>query len=175
MMNGSNVVFETEEDVAEARDVLVDSMLTYDPPSQEMVSPELPLEFLLPAREKPLVSSRFGNRKPMRTTPEGMRALKLAKPKRQETLESTWKMITEGRHVPLSHAAHQEIRRLGAPRGIHFRPFGSSGHTRELPGKNQLPPTTGCDGDGSPTAVAVRRGRRRRSSGGGDGPALKEG
>ncbi|XP_073301833.1 uncharacterized protein [Primulina huaijiensis] len=101
VVNGSNVVFETEEDVAEARDVLVDSMLTYDPPPQEMVSPELPLEFLLPAREKPLVSSRFGNRKPMRTTPEGMRALKVAKPKRQETLESTWKMITEGRHVPL--------------------------------------------------------------------------
>lgn len=32
----------------------------------------------------------------------GMRALKVAKPKRQETLESTWKMITEGRHVPLT-------------------------------------------------------------------------
>ncbi|KZV48616.1 hypothetical protein F511_29690 [Dorcoceras hygrometricum] len=100
--NGSIVVFETEEAVAEDKDVLVDSMLTYDPPPQEMVSPELPLEFLLTVREKPLVSSRFGHRKPIRTIPEGVRALKVAKPKRQETLESTWKMITEGRHVPLT-------------------------------------------------------------------------
>lgn len=26
----------------------------------------------------------------------------MARPKRQETLESTWKMITEGRHVPIT-------------------------------------------------------------------------
>lgn len=26
----------------------------------------------------------------------------MARPKRQETLETTWKMITEGRHVPLT-------------------------------------------------------------------------
>lgn len=26
----------------------------------------------------------------------------MARPKKQETLESTWKMITEGRHVPLT-------------------------------------------------------------------------
>lgn len=103
VVHDSKVVFETEEAVAEAKDVLVDSMLAYDPPTQEiLVSPELPLEFLLPVREKPLLSSRFGHRKPIRTTPEGMRALKVAKPKRLETLESTWKMITEGRHVPLT-------------------------------------------------------------------------
>lgn len=120
-VKGSNVAFETEEAVAEAKDVLVDSMLTYNPPLQEVVSPELPLEFLLPVREKPLVSSRFGHRKPMRTTPEGMRALKVAKPKRQETLESTWKMITEGRHVPLtrhtkkSDAWEQHVTSTSAP------------------------------------------------------------
>lgn len=28
--------------------------------------------------------------------------LRVAKPKRQETLESTWKTITDGRHVPLT-------------------------------------------------------------------------
>lgn len=33
----------------------------------------------------------------------GARALRrVARPKKQETLESTWKMITEGRHVPLT-------------------------------------------------------------------------
>ncbi|MCD7473451.1 hypothetical protein HAX54_015321 [Datura stramonium] len=55
------------------------------------------------ATEKPLVSSRFGHRKPiMRTSPEGVKSLRVARLKRQETLESTWKKITEGRHVPLT-------------------------------------------------------------------------
>ncbi|KAK4733217.1 hypothetical protein R3W88_007478 [Solanum pinnatisectum] len=53
--------------------------------------------------EKPLVSSRFSHRKPlMRTNPEGVKSLGVARVKRQETLESTWKKITEGRHVPLT-------------------------------------------------------------------------
>lgn len=32
----------------------------------------------------------------------GRRALRVAKPKRHETLENTWKTITDGRHVPLT-------------------------------------------------------------------------
>lgn len=53
--------------------------------------------------EKPLVSSRFSHRKTlMRTSPEGVKSLRVARVKRQETLESTWKKITEGRHVPLT-------------------------------------------------------------------------
>ncbi|KAG5516799.1 hypothetical protein RHGRI_037520 [Rhododendron griersonianum] len=32
----------------------------------------------------------------------GGRSLRVAKPKRQETLETTWKAITDGRHVPLT-------------------------------------------------------------------------
>ncbi|KAH0685252.1 hypothetical protein KY290_016521 [Solanum tuberosum] len=53
--------------------------------------------------EKPLVSSRFSHRKPlMRTSPDGVKSLRVARVKRQETLESTWKKITEGRHVPLT-------------------------------------------------------------------------
>ncbi|KAI7737781.1 hypothetical protein M8C21_011956 [Ambrosia artemisiifolia] len=52
--------------------------------------------------EKPPASARFSRRKPAKATPEGGRALRVAKPKRQDTLESTWKTITEGRSVPLT-------------------------------------------------------------------------
>ncbi|KAJ6978992.1 hypothetical protein D5086_022205 [Populus alba] len=52
--------------------------------------------------EKPLVSSRFGHRKFVKASPEGGRALRVAKPKRHETLENTWKTITEGRAMPLT-------------------------------------------------------------------------
>ncbi|XP_011043274.1 PREDICTED: uncharacterized protein LOC105138774 isoform X2 [Populus euphratica] len=61
----------------------------------------LPLENLSPV-EKPLVSSRFGHRKFVKASPEGGRALRVAKPKRHETLENTWKTITEGRAMPLT-------------------------------------------------------------------------
>ncbi|KAM0952423.1 hypothetical protein DsansV1_C03g0036251 [Dioscorea sansibarensis] len=55
------------------------------------------------AEEKPLVSSRFGNhRKTGKATPDG-KALGVApRPKRNETLESTWRTITDGRPVPLA-------------------------------------------------------------------------
>ncbi|KAG7653889.1 hypothetical protein ISN44_As01g011080 [Arabidopsis suecica] len=53
-----------------------------------------------PPVEKPLVTARIGQRKPVvKTTPaerNSMRALRVAKPKRNETLENTWKMIMEG-------------------------------------------------------------------------------
>ncbi|XP_010905120.1 uncharacterized protein [Elaeis guineensis] len=51
--------------------------------------------------EKPLVSVRFGHRKNVKPSPEG-NALRVARPKRNETLESTWRTITEGRPVPLA-------------------------------------------------------------------------
>ncbi|PRQ28771.1 hypothetical protein RchiOBHm_Chr5g0006611 [Rosa chinensis] len=60
------------------------------------------VDIILPA-EKPLVSTRFSHRKPARSTPEGGRPLRVSKaPKRHDTLENTWKMITEGRAMPLS-------------------------------------------------------------------------
>lgn len=71
-------------------------------PSQELDSPESALDLLSPEKEKPLTSSRFGRRKPVKTSPEGGRSLRVARPRREETLESTWKMIMEGRHVPLT-------------------------------------------------------------------------
>ncbi|CAH8372260.1 unnamed protein product [Eruca vesicaria subsp. sativa] len=50
--------------------------------------------------EKPLVVARIGQRKLVKTTTaerNSLKALRVAKPKRQETLENTWKMITEGK------------------------------------------------------------------------------
>ncbi|KAL0306472.1 UNVERIFIED_CONTAM: hypothetical protein Scaly_1227500 [Sesamum calycinum] len=56
-----------------------------------------------PSNVKPPVSARFGHRRNVKTSPEGSRTvLGVAKPKRQDTLESTWKTITEGRAVPLT-------------------------------------------------------------------------
>ncbi|XP_020224096.1 uncharacterized protein LOC109806133 [Cajanus cajan] len=54
--------------------------------------------------EKPPVSARFNHRKAVRASPEGGKvvALGVAKAKKQETLESTWRTITEGRAMPLT-------------------------------------------------------------------------
>ncbi|KAK1368521.1 Cotton fiber expressed protein [Heracleum sosnowskyi] len=89
----------SEEDVAKKDDdEFVISRSTWTPTRK--IEKE---EFRFPVTEKPLVSSRFSNRKPVKASPEGgNRALRVAKPKRQETLESTWKAITDGRHVPLT-------------------------------------------------------------------------
>ncbi|KAK9065324.1 hypothetical protein SSX86_016707 [Deinandra increscens subsp. villosa] len=76
-------------------------------PSQSLVeSPPLPKkvlpEFSFPVKEKQrLVTFRFAhNRKPSKNIPEGVRGLRVLKPKKHETLDSTWKMITEGRRMP---------------------------------------------------------------------------
>ncbi|XP_006360129.1 uncharacterized protein [Solanum tuberosum] len=53
--------------------------------------------------EKPPASARFAHRRNVKSTPEGGKgALRVSKPKRQDTLESTWKTITEGRAMPLT-------------------------------------------------------------------------
>ncbi|XP_039065183.1 uncharacterized protein LOC120210546 [Hibiscus syriacus] len=71
-------------------------------PPRRMDSYDIPSDILFQL-DKPPVSSRFGHRKPVKASPEGGRALRrVAKPKRHETLESTWKMITEGRAMPLT-------------------------------------------------------------------------
>ncbi|KDP20897.1 hypothetical protein JCGZ_21368 [Jatropha curcas] len=96
VMVSSSVEVESKED----EDDFVISKSTWIPPKRMESSENFP-ELLLPA-EKPLVSTRFGHRKPVRASPEGGRALRVAKPKRHETLENTWKMITEGRAMPLT-------------------------------------------------------------------------
>ncbi|CAN6199447.1 unnamed protein product [Urochloa humidicola] len=60
-----------------------------------------PFADLTNSRDKPLVSARF-SRKPAKPSPEGSRALRVARPRKEETLESTWKAITEGRGPPLA-------------------------------------------------------------------------
>ncbi|GMH05666.1 hypothetical protein Nepgr_007506 [Nepenthes gracilis] len=52
--------------------------------------------------EKPLVSARFGYRKAAKASPEAGKALGVSKPRRQDTLEATWRTITEGRPMPLT-------------------------------------------------------------------------
>ncbi|XP_048447201.1 uncharacterized protein LOC125480404 [Pyrus x bretschneideri] len=58
-------------------------------------------EIALPVK-RPLVSARYSHRKPARSSPEGGKPLRVAKPKQYDTLESTWKAITEGRSNTLS-------------------------------------------------------------------------
>ncbi|XP_039001482.1 uncharacterized protein LOC120127691 [Hibiscus syriacus] len=67
-----------------------------------MRSESIELVSLLEGRsaEKPPLSKRFGQRKAVKTAAEG-KALRVAKPKRHDTLEATWKTITEGRPMPL--------------------------------------------------------------------------
>ncbi|KAL6199222.1 hypothetical protein ACLB2K_029008 [Fragaria x ananassa] len=60
------------------------------------------MEFWLNENQKPPVSSRFAHRKSVRASPEGGKSLGVSKPKRHDTLESTWKTITDGRSVPLT-------------------------------------------------------------------------
>ncbi|XP_068668756.1 uncharacterized protein [Aristolochia californica] len=65
-------------------------------------SMEVPLEYQLTMTERPPASARFGHRKNVKASPEGSKLLGVSKPKRHETLESTWKTITEGRPMPLT-------------------------------------------------------------------------
>ncbi|KAJ6376446.1 hypothetical protein OIU76_025568 [Salix suchowensis] len=56
-------------------------------------------------KEKPMVSARLGRRKSLKGVPEGggkAAALGVSRPKRHDTLENTWKTITDGRPLPLA-------------------------------------------------------------------------
>ncbi|KAK9268264.1 hypothetical protein L1049_010707 [Liquidambar formosana] len=93
VVSGPEVEYEEDEE-------FVISRSTWSPPKR-LDSSESLSELFLPA-EKPLVSSRFGHRKPVKASPEGGKALRVSKPKRHETLENTWKAITDGRAMPLT-------------------------------------------------------------------------
>lgn len=54
------------------------------------------------SNEKPPASSRFNHKKSVKASPEGGKTLGVTKPKRHDTLEATWKTITDGRSMPLT-------------------------------------------------------------------------
>ncbi|XP_076885412.1 uncharacterized protein LOC143534930 [Bidens hawaiensis] len=113
----SVVVYETiVKDVSEVEPQVIDVEtvsfndldVVNDEVQDKFVIDALPVETVwsdrcFPAREMPLVSSRFAHQRKMaKTNPEGVRSLRVSKPRKHETLESTWKMITDGRHIPLN-------------------------------------------------------------------------
>ncbi|KAF5730626.1 hypothetical protein HS088_TW19G00218 [Tripterygium wilfordii] len=51
---------------------------------------------------RPPVSARFVQKKSLKASTEGGKALRVWKPKRQDTLESTWRTITDGKAMPLT-------------------------------------------------------------------------
>ncbi|KAJ6706997.1 COTTON FIBER EXPRESSED PROTEIN 1-LIKE PROTEIN [Salix viminalis] len=93
-----------EDGKNEVADDFVISMSTRVPPIKRNDSSEnnlLLLENLSPAG-KPLVSSRFGHGKVVEASHEGGRAMRVAKSKQHETLENTWKIITEDHAMPIT-------------------------------------------------------------------------
>ncbi|XP_059661558.1 uncharacterized protein LOC132307734 [Cornus florida] len=86
-----------DKEMNESHDKLVVSM------SSNTTSNKRSAEYSF-STEKPLVSARFGHRKTIKASPpEGGRTLGVAsKPKRNDTLEATWKTITDGRPMPLT-------------------------------------------------------------------------
>ncbi|KAL5197336.1 hypothetical protein ABZP36_000848 [Zizania latifolia] len=112
-----------------------------------------PFADLTNSREKPLVSARFG-RKSAKPSPEGSRALRVSRPRKEETLESTWKAITEGRAPPLPrHLKKSDTWETRPGR----RPSGGGGGGEDAP----VPATAMRKADTFNTAVA---------GGGGGGP-----
>lgn len=106
-------------------------------------------EFPVSLYEKPPVSVRTGHRKAAKSISEGGRALRVSKPKRQETLETTWKTITEGRPMPLTR--HLRKSDTWETRGHHLpqdadpvmtksETFNASGdrHISPMPGLGKL-------------------------------------
>ncbi|RZR79504.1 hypothetical protein BHM03_00005234 [Ensete ventricosum] len=111
MVLGQEVTVVKAEEAGEEEELeqeLVSSRSSWTP--ERMASPEF-------STEKPLVSVRLSHRKNHKSTPDGIitayksnylffhtyNALRrVARPRREETLESTWRAITEGRAVPLA-------------------------------------------------------------------------
>ncbi|KAL2925647.1 hypothetical protein RDABS01_023138 [Bienertia sinuspersici] len=97
------VVFVDDENNKGSKSTVVERS-TWAPSPPLMRQGALKKEGILTERPPASASARFANhRRPAKTTPsEGGKSLKVSKPKKHDTLESTWKAITEGRHVPLN-------------------------------------------------------------------------
>ncbi|MFS7933137.1 hypothetical protein Hanom_Chr04g00376251 [Helianthus anomalus] len=99
---GSVVVYEVEPPVIDIETVPVNDL---DEAEDKFVisKAKLQSDLSFPVREKPLVSSRFAHQRRLtKANPEGVKSLRVSKQRKHETLESTWKMITDGRHIPLN-------------------------------------------------------------------------
>ncbi|KAI3823905.1 hypothetical protein L1987_05350 [Smallanthus sonchifolius] len=144
-VNDSDVVTAEEEDeLAISRSAWNQSQqLIKSLPAENVQS-----EFTFPVKDKPLVTSRFAlQRKMPKINPEGVRSLRVAKPRKHETLESTWKTITDGRHVPLNrHLWKPEIfENHTPPSDAHSGEQGTSSVVADynLSSKNSLSPSGG--------------------------------
>ncbi|KAG6466530.1 uncharacterized protein LOC122036091 [Zingiber officinale] len=91
-----------DEVIEEEEEEFVISRSNWSPKRRKALSEDVSREPPASSVEKPLVSTRFSHRKAAKPSPEG-KALGVArKPRRNETLESTWRTITEGRAVPFA-------------------------------------------------------------------------
>ncbi|WOL18088.1 hypothetical protein Cni_G26881 [Canna indica] len=99
---GGRVKAEVKDEEAELEEEFVISRSSWSPKRRRGSTEETSTERSANMEEKPLVTARFANRKAAKPSPEG-KALGVARrPRRNETLESTWRTITEGRAVPLA-------------------------------------------------------------------------
>ncbi|KAI3710333.1 hypothetical protein L2E82_40111 [Cichorium intybus] len=99
LVNDSDVTAEAEDKFVISSTWNLPQLMTESPPSEQKIQSDL----ILPVRDRPLVSSRFAHqRRTAKINPEGVRSLRVAKSRKHETLESTWKTITDGRHMPLN-------------------------------------------------------------------------
>ncbi|KAG1368187.1 hypothetical protein COCNU_14G006550 [Cocos nucifera] len=149
-----------DEEEAEREEEFVISRSSWSPKrreSKETVTATATATEYSAVMEKPLLSVRFGHRKSVKPSPEG-KALRVARTKRNDTLESTWKTITEGRPVPL--ARHLK-------KSDTWETHGRSAHDEQSPDPLMRKSATFNDRAGQPAAASsspspLSRGRPRR-------------
>ncbi|CAE5957174.1 unnamed protein product [Arabidopsis arenosa] len=99
----------------------------------------------LPPAEKPLASVRASHRKPVKASSKGVnrkKALRVVKPKRHETLENTWNIITEeGKSTPLT-SHYRKTSMSGLDAGGDVKPVLRKAETfRDVTNYRHLSPT----------------------------------
>ncbi|CAI9783854.1 unnamed protein product [Fraxinus pennsylvanica] len=103
LVNGTKVdIDQTEEEIEietdtefAVEDKFVTSSYTCTP-RHRINSPDVQSEFLPPVGEKPLVPSTYRQR----TNSKGVKVRRATKPEKLETLENSWKIITEASQAP---------------------------------------------------------------------------
>lgn len=104
LVNGTKVdIDQTEEEMETdtelaGEDKFVTSSSTCTPRHRKN-SPDVQSEFLPPMGEKPLVPSTYRHR----TKSKCAKVRRVTRPKKQETLENTWKIITEASQAPFDY------------------------------------------------------------------------